>query len=92
MFTELEYQLTMSFILESVCEWVMAHIMGQCLKLQVPDQVSRHTDPEEVYEYLFADGVRNWGRKVAYVTWLKESYGPIKGFLTLCKINRKRLR
>ena len=57
--------------------------MGKCVTLPVPDDVSLHADPEMVYEYLFADGVLNWGRKVAYVAWLKASYGSIKGFLTL---------
>ena len=84
--------ISMAFILESVWEWVLAHVVGKCVTLPVPDDVSLHADPEMVYEYLFADGVRNWGRKVAYVAWLKASYGPIKGFLTLCKINQKRLR
>ena len=75
--------ISMAFILESVWEWVLAHVLGKCVKLPVPDECGLAADPESVYEYLFADGVRNWGRKVAYVTWLKASYGSIKGFLTL---------
>ena len=82
----------MAHILESIGEWVLAHLMSHCLSPQVPDEVSVYADPEMVYEYLFADGVRNWGRKVAYVVWLKEAFGTIKGFITLCKINKTRLR
>ena len=82
----------MAYILESIGEWVAAHLLSRCMSLQVPDEVSLQADPESVYEYLYSDGVRNWGRKVAYVTWLKEAFGNIKGFITLCKINQKRLR
>ena len=82
----------MAYILESIGEWVVAHLLRHCLSFQVPDEVSLQADPESVYEYLYSDGVRNWGRKVAYVAWLKEAFGPIKGFITLCKINQKRLR
>ena len=82
----------MAFVLESVLEWGMAHLLGTCLKVQVPDEVSRNADPQSVYEYLFADGVRTWARKMAYAAWLKKVLGTIKGFLTLCRINRLRLR
>ena len=82
----------MAYILESIGEWVVSHLLRHCLSFQVPDEVSLQADPESVYEYLYSDGVRNWGRKVAYVAWLKEAFGPIKGFITLCKINQKRLR
>lgn len=82
----------MAFILEAVWEWIMAHVMGQCMSIQVPNDVSLYADPLMVYEYLFADGVRNWGHKVVYVIWLNETLGPIKGFLTLCRIHRTRLR
>ena len=84
--------ISMAYILESIGEWVVAHLLRHYLSFQVPDEVSMQADPESVYEYMYSDGVRNWGRKVAYVAWLKEAYGPIKGFLTLCKINQKRLR
>ena len=83
---------SMLFILESVWEWVVAHLVSKCVQLPVPDECGLGIDPEGVYECLFADGVRNWGRKAAYVTWLKNTFGPIKGFMTLCKINQKRLR
>ena len=82
----------MAYVLESIGEWVVAHLLRRCLSFQVPDEVSLQADPESVYEYLYSDGVRNWGRRVAYVAWLKEAFGPIKGFITLCKINQKRLR
>lgn len=82
----------MSFILESVCEWVIAHLLGKCLSIQVPDEFGRLADAQEVYEHLYSDGVRNWGRKVMYVFWLKNTRGTIKGFLTLCKINQTRLQ
>ena len=84
--------ISMAYLLESVAEWVLGNLLKHCLSVQVPDEVSLQADPECVYEYLYSDGVRNWGRQVAYVAWLKEAYGPIKGFLTLCKINQKRLR
>ena len=84
--------ISMAFVLEAIGEWVLAHVLGKCLKFQVPDDVSLRADPESVYEHLFADGVRHWGRRVAYVAWLKEALGPIKGFLTLCRIHKKRLR
>ena len=84
--------ISMAYILESIGEWVVAHLLKHCLFFQVPDEVSMQADPESVYEYMYSDGVRNWGRKVAYVAWLTEALGPIKGFLTLCKINQKRLR
>ena len=82
----------MAFIVEAAWEWVIAHVVSKCVALQCPYEVGDNPDPEAVYEYLFADGVRNWGRKVAYVTWLKKRLGPIKGFLTLCKIHQTRLR
>ena len=82
----------MSFVLEALIEWVGAHFLGPCLRVRVPDDVSLVAEPECVYEYLFADGVRNWGRKVAYVAWLKAAYGHLKGFMILCKIHKKRLR
>ena len=82
----------MAFVLESVLEWVMARLLGTCIKVRVPDQVSLQADPESVYEYLYSDGVRTWRRKIAYVAWLNEAMGTIKGFLTLCRINRIRLR
>lgn len=82
----------MSFVIEALIEWICAHMLSKCIKIQVPDEVGRGADPETVFEMLFADGVRNWGRRFAYVTWLKESYGHIKGFMVLCKIHRKRLR
>ena len=82
----------MAFVLESVWEWGMARLLGTCLKVQAPKDVCLHGDPQVVYEYLFADGVRTWARKIAYVAWLKDALGTIKGFLTLCRINRLRLR
>lgn len=82
----------MAFVLESMWEWGMAHLMGTCFQVKVPEQVSQYADPESVYEYLFADGVRNWVRKTAYVMWLKQAMGMIKGFWTLCRINKIRLR
>ena len=82
----------MAFLLESVLEWGMAHVLGFCLKVPVPDHVSVYEDPQVVYEYLFADGVRHWVRKITYVAWLKKARGTIKGFLTLWRINRTRLR
>ena len=42
--------------------------MGKCLSLQVPEDVCLYADPQVIYEYLFADGVRNWGRNVCYLT------------------------
>ena len=68
----------MAFVLDVVWEWVLAHVLGKCVSLQVPDDVSLYADPEMVYEFLFADGVRNWGRKMVYVAWLKESFGTSK--------------
>ena len=82
----------MSFVLEAMIEWVGSHFGGLCHRFQVPDDVSLLAQPECVYEYLFADGVRTWGRKVAYVAWLKAAYGHLKGFMILCKIHKKRLR
>lgn len=82
----------MAFVLESVLEWGMARLLGTCLKVHVPQDAWLYADPQVVYEYLFADGVRTWARKIAYVAWLKEAMGTIKGFLTLCRINRLRLR
>ena len=54
----------MAFILEAVWEWIMAHVVGQCISIQVPDDVSLYADPLMVYEYLFADGVCNWGVQI----------------------------
>ena len=55
--------ISMAFILESVWEWVLAHVMGKCVTLPVPDDVSLHADPEMVYEYLFPDGYATGGAK-----------------------------
>ena len=88
----MSWVISMAFILESVWEWAMAHVLGKCLSVQVPDEFGALADPQTVYEHLYSDGVRNWGRKVVYIMWLKKALGPIKGFFTLCKINQTRLR
>ena len=50
---------SMAFILESVWEWAMAHVLGKCLSLQVPDEFGHLADPQTVYEHLYSNGVRN---------------------------------
>lgn len=82
----------MLFVLEALSEWVGAHCWGLCHRVSVPDNVSLLAQPEGVYEHLFADGIRSWGPRVAYVAWLKAAYGHLKGFMILCKIHKKRLR
>lgn len=80
---------TMHFILDSVSQWVFTHIVSCCIPIRDEFDFSS-TNAAGVYDELFADGDYNWGRKVTYVTWLKKSFGNIKGFLTLCEVMRER--
>ena len=72
----------------------MAHVLRYCVNPPDPDpdQEGREADPQVVYEELFADGLRTWQRKITFVMWLQKTRGVIKGFWTLYKINRDRLR
>lgn len=85
------FPITMHFVLESLCQWVFAHLVSCCIPIPQEFDYSS-TDAEGVFEELFRDGDFNWGRKTAFVFWLKKTFGAIKGFLTLCKINQTRLR
>ena len=69
----------MAFILESVWEWAMAHVLGKCLSVQVPDEFGALADPQTVYEHLYSDGVRNWGAKSGLHYVVEKSPGFYKG-------------
>lgn len=79
----------MHFLLESVSEWVFTHLISCWVPIRRDFDFSS-TDALGVYDELFADGDFNWGRKVTYVTWVKKTFGNIKGFLTLCQVMRER--